>query len=142
MGTESYGTVIGPRPGVPSRPKVPRTANPIRTARPAITAAVIGALWAVADALGALGPLSNTSFALLTATAVIATFIAVRRNQPRAKLPWMLVAIGFTFFLAGGIAREALDTLGNLTASRSSQISPSRAKSGPIRREPHWNGRS
>ena len=119
MGTETYGTVIGPRPGAGSRPQVPRPANPIRTAGPAITAAVACALWVIPDALGVLGPLSNTSFAVLTITAFVATLIAVRRNEPRAKVPWVLIAVGFVFFLAGGIAREAMGTLGNLTSTRS-----------------------
>ena len=96
-----------------------RRANPIRTSGPSIAVAALCALWVTADALGLLGSLTNTSFVLLTFTAVSATVVSVRRNDPRAKLPWLLVAIGFTFFLAGGIAREATETLGNLTSSRS-----------------------
>ena len=119
MGTESYGTVIDPRPDTPPRPAVARPANPIRTAGPAIVAAVACALWVILDVLGLLGPLSNTSFAVLTITAFIATLTAVRRNQPRAQVPWVLIAVGFGFFLAGGIAREATGTLGNLTSTRS-----------------------
>ncbi len=100
-------------------PAVVPAADPIRTAGPSLVVAAICAVWVAADALRLLGPLTNSSFALLTAVALSATVIAVRRNQPRAKLSWLLIATGFCFFLAGGIAREALDTLGNLTAHRS-----------------------
>ena len=93
--------------------------NPIRTAGPAIAAAGACTLWVLADALGLLGPLSTSSFAVLTVTAVVATFVSVRRNRPRARLPWILIAVGFCFFLVGGISREAMHTLGDLSSSRS-----------------------
>ncbi|MEP6624161.1 MAG: hypothetical protein ABJC79_06945, partial [Acidimicrobiia bacterium] len=100
-------------------PVLAPVADPIRTSGPSIAVAAACAVWVAADALRLLGPLTNSSFVLLTVVALSSTVIAVRRNQPRAKLPWLLIATGFCFFLAGGIAREALDTLGNLTAHRS-----------------------
>ena len=96
-----------------------RAANPIRTAGPAIATAAGCALYLVADAAGLLGPLTGTSFVVLTVTAAVAIAVAVQRNRPRRRLPWILVAVGFVLFLVGAVARTEMNTLGDLTASRS-----------------------
>ena len=107
----------GPEPGneQPTHPG----ADPIRTAGPAFVVATLCTLWVAADALDLLGPLRNSSFAILAAVAITATVVAVHRNQPRARISWIVAAVGFSFFLVGGIARESMGTLGDLSSHRS-----------------------
>ena len=78
-----------------------------------------GLLWIVAHALGLLGPLASATFAILATAAAGATVVGIRRYQPRVRWPWYCFASGLTLFLIGGIAREGLGTLGDLTAHRS-----------------------
>ena len=107
----------GPEPGneQPAHP----AADPIRTAGPAFIVAMLCILWVAADALDLLGPLRNSSFAILAAVAITATVVAVHRNQPRARISWIVAAVGLSFFLVGGIARESMGTLGDLSSHRS-----------------------
>ena len=80
---------------------------------------VAGLLWIVAHALGLLGPLAGATFAILAIAAASATVVGVRRYQPPVRWPWYFFASGLTLFLIGGVAREGLGTLGDLTAHRS-----------------------
>jgi diguanylate cyclase (GGDEF) domain len=84
-----------------------------------ILVAVIGGLWITAHATGLLGGFATLTFPLLTTAAIVATMVGVRRYQPRVKWPWFSLAAGFTLFLAGGIARESLNSLGDLSTHRS-----------------------
>ena len=113
------GHASPPEPALTRVAECPAPPTAIRTAGPAVVVAALCVLWVTADSFELLGPFQKSSFAVLTAVGIIATIVAVRRNQPRARLPWMLVAGGFAFFLVGGIARDAMSTLGDLTSHRS-----------------------
>jgi diguanylate cyclase (GGDEF)-like protein len=51
--------------------------------------------------------------------AVAAAVLGVVRYQPEIRWPWALIAAALVVFLAGGGAREALGTLGDLSSHRS-----------------------
>lgn len=113
------GHAASPEPALTRVVERPAPPTAIRTAGPSVVVAALCVLWVAADSFELLGPLQKSSFAVLTAVGIIATIVAVSRNQPRARLPWMLVAGGFAFFLVGGIARDGMATLGDLTSHRS-----------------------
>ncbi|HXX91314.1 MAG TPA: EAL domain-containing protein [Acidimicrobiales bacterium] len=71
---------------------------------------------AVLDALGAFdGP----GMVLVGASALGAVLAAIRIRRPRPAWPWWLISAALALFIAGGIARIGLHTLGNLTSTRS-----------------------
>ena len=79
---------------------------------------LVGGAVAVAAACGLFAPseyaLSGIGIATLVA---LVTSVAVRR--PSHIWPWAAVALALALFMAGGLARAILHTMGNLTASRS-----------------------
>ena len=81
--------------------------------------AMIGAAWIAAHALGLLGPFSPMTFVLLSLTTITATIVGVRRYRPALSWPWWSIAGATFLWLVGGAAREALGTVGDLTAQRS-----------------------
>ena len=81
--------------------------------------ALVGAAWIGAHAAGLLGPLAPATFVLLSLTTITATVIGVRRYRPARSWPWWAIAVASVLWLIGGAAREALGTVGDLTAHRS-----------------------
>ena len=81
--------------------------------------AVVGGAWMFAHAAGLLGGASQYTFVLLTFSAIVATVIGSRAFEPSHRWPFVVIMIGFVLFVVGGAARESLQTLGDLSASRS-----------------------
>src|SRR4051794_8194312 len=81
--------------------------------------AVVGGAWMVAHATGLLGSASQYTFVLLTLSAIAATVVGSRAFVPSHRWPFVVIMVGFVLFVAGGAARESLQTLGDLSASRS-----------------------
>ncbi len=93
--------------------------EPLHTTRSMTVLFAIGFACIAANAFGLLGPLSPALFPALTLAAFMATIVGVRRYDPEVRWPWYTLAFGFALFFAGGIAREATDSLGVLTVHRS-----------------------
>ncbi len=74
------------------------------------------AIAAAALASGAYEPYVLFGIGIATLAAVI---VAVAVRRPSRIWPWACVAAAFALFLAGGIARSALGTVGDLTEARS-----------------------
>ncbi|HUC37907.1 MAG TPA: EAL domain-containing protein [Acidimicrobiales bacterium] len=74
---------------------------------------------AVAAASGVLGSYEPTALFTLGLMTVAAFAFSIRRYRPSAIWPWVSIASALGLFLAGGVARSDLHTLGNLTATRS-----------------------
>ena len=75
------------------------------------------ALVAVASALAS--PTAHDAMAFLAIAAPIVIILGVVRNRPQPTWPWLFIVAGLVFFVAGGVARVHLNTIGNLTSSRS-----------------------
>jgi diguanylate cyclase (GGDEF)-like protein len=90
-----------------------------RSARATYVIGALGTVWIAAHASGLLGPVASLTYIVLATTAVTCLVIGIRRNEPRAKAPWIWFTSGLALFLVGGIARESLHTLGDLTPHRS-----------------------
>jgi len=79
----------------------------------------VGILMLVVASSGILGPAEPfVQFVIGTAT-LAATVDTLRRRPPAVTWPWWCVAAALALFLADGIARSDLRTLGNISASRS-----------------------
>jgi len=59
------------------------------------------------------------AFLFVGATTTVALAVSVYRRHPSLYWPWICIGIAFVLFLVGGVARTSLQTMGNLTASRS-----------------------
>ena len=95
-------------------------ADPVpRNNRLSLVVASIGSVWIIAHAFGILGDFASLTFPLLTIAAITATMTGVARYKPRVRWPWYSLAAGFTLCLVGGIARETLNSLGDLSTHRS-----------------------
>jgi diguanylate cyclase (GGDEF)-like protein len=97
----------------------PTPSDQRRTARATYVIGAVGGVWILAHALGLLGGFAQDTYAVLAATAVTCLIVGIRRNQPSVKWPWIWFTSGLALFLIGGIARESLHTLGDLTSHRS-----------------------
>ncbi|HET6495218.1 MAG TPA: bifunctional diguanylate cyclase/phosphodiesterase, partial [Thermoleophilia bacterium] len=80
---------------------------------------VVGGAVAVAAAAGLLGRLEPLALGCIGLATLAALAISVRVRRPSSTWPWAAVAIALGLFLIGGAARDQLQTLGNVTASRS-----------------------
>jgi diguanylate cyclase len=81
--------------------------------------AIVGGAWIAAHVTGLLGGFAQYTFVLLTLSSMVATVVGVRMFRPSHRWPFVAILGGFFLFVAGGAAREAMNTIGNLTASRS-----------------------
>ncbi len=81
--------------------------------------AAVGGAWTLAHAAGLLGPLALYTFVLLTISAMGATVLGMRWFRPTNAWTFVVITFGFVLFVAGGAARQSLQTLGDLSASRS-----------------------
>jgi diguanylate cyclase len=77
-----------------------------------------GTLWACAHAAGLLGPAAGATFVLFGAGTVIATIVGVRAHGPAHRAPWALFSTALLLFLAGGVARAAVQQVGDLSEDR------------------------
>jgi diguanylate cyclase len=89
------------------------------SARVAYVVMGVGVACVVALATGLLGPVTDATFLILGAGALVATVVGIRRNRPAVRWPWMVIASALVVFLVGGGIREAFGTLGDLSADRS-----------------------
>jgi diguanylate cyclase len=77
-----------------------------------------GVLWACAHAAGLLGPAAEATFVVFGAGTVVATIVGVRVHGPSHRAPWALFSTALLLFLAGGVARAAVEQVGDLSADR------------------------
>jgi diguanylate cyclase (GGDEF)-like protein len=94
-------------------------ARSFRRLAPVGVVLVVGALLATAHATDTLGPFETMTFVVVGTGTLLATAVGVRRHRPVRAWSWRLVAAALVLFLAGGATREALGTLGDLSADRS-----------------------
>jgi diguanylate cyclase (GGDEF)-like protein len=78
---------------------------------------LIGGLVAIAGAGGILGP-SDIALAGIGVATLMALVISVAVRRPSRVWPWTAIALALALFMAAGVARSSLPTMGNLTASR------------------------
>jgi diguanylate cyclase len=79
----------------------------------------VGGSIAAAAAGGLLGPFQSIAFLAIAVPTIAVFVISVWLRRPAHTWPWVAIAIAFTLFLIGGVARYELATTGNITASRS-----------------------
>jgi diguanylate cyclase len=77
-----------------------------------------GTMWACAHAAGLLGPAADMTFVLFGVGTVLATIVGVRSHGPAHRAPWALFSAALLLFLAGGIARAAVQQVGDLSEDR------------------------
>jgi diguanylate cyclase (GGDEF)-like protein len=73
----------------------------------------------IAVILGFFEITGQDALALLAIAAPICTVVGVLRFRPKVAWPWLMLVLGFLLFIAGDLAREHYNTLGNLTVHRS-----------------------
>lgn len=76
-------------------------------------------LWVLLQAVGLFGVVHDATLILLFGGCVAAMVYGVRHYQPTPRWPWALAATAFTLFFFGGLARQTINTLGDLSADRS-----------------------
>lgn len=80
---------------------------------------VVAAVWAVLIALALVGATNGIAFGLAAAGTISAFLFGIYRYRPARRAPWWMALSAFTLFVVGGVARDDLHTLGNLTVHRS-----------------------
>ncbi|MGA2036672.1 MAG: diguanylate cyclase, partial [Acidimicrobiales bacterium] len=93
----------------------------VRRRRPSATFVFLfaGLTMTIAAASGVLGswePISPFAIGIMT---VVAFVFSIHHRKPSLRWPWVAITAALVLFLAGGVARTDLHTLGNLSASRS-----------------------
>ncbi len=86
---------------------------------PTVTFLLVGYSLMVSLSFGLFGDLGNAVFAGVAATSILALAVSVWLRRPPHARYWMLISAALLMFLMGGAARSELETLGNLSASRS-----------------------
>lgn len=79
----------------------------------------VAAGWLALHGLGLLGPLAEGTLVVIGLSTIIAAVVGVRSNRVERPAPWNLLIAGMVIWLVGGALRVEMDTLGNLTSSRS-----------------------
>ncbi len=94
---------------------------PIRQTRLSASAVflAVGVVWALLYAARLLGPLQGVTFAILGAATLVAVIVGIRKYRPQPLWPWIVIFCALVLFLIEGDVRLQLNTLGNLTHSRS-----------------------
>ena len=80
---------------------------------------LIGLPVAVGVATGLFGRYEPDALFCVGVITTIALIVSVWVRRPSNVWPWAAIATAFALFLAAGLARTALPTMGNLTSSRS-----------------------
>jgi diguanylate cyclase (GGDEF)-like protein len=80
---------------------------------------VVAAIAIVAVLAGTVNATSSLVLSLTAIAAPVATVVAIRRYRPRPAWPWWSMVVGFVLFICDGFMRVRLNTLGNLTHTRS-----------------------
>jgi diguanylate cyclase len=95
----------------------------MRLQRPALTAPwiflICGSVVALASAAGLFGPFAPLAILAIALSSVAAIGISAWRRRPSHIWPWVVIAAALTFFLVGGVLRASLNTMGDLSSSRS-----------------------
>ena len=115
-GAEPRGLVV-PEQTTTETSEQKRRGQHMATAAYVVLAA--GTIWVALLAADLLGSVGDLTFAILGLGAVIAAFVGIRKNEPTVKWPWIFIGAALAVFVVGGAVREAMGTLGNLTATRS-----------------------
>jgi diguanylate cyclase (GGDEF)-like protein len=68
---------------------------------------------------GALGAFEPDAVMVVGALSLGAVVYSIRRRRPSITWPWWAISSALFLFLAAGVARASLHTLGNITATRS-----------------------
>jgi diguanylate cyclase (GGDEF)-like protein len=89
------------------------------SARGARVVGIAGGAWIALHALGLLGPLADATFIVLAIVAVASQVVGIRWWKPAPRWPWVAMTTAMVLFLGGGIARTQLQTVGDLSESRS-----------------------
>jgi diguanylate cyclase (GGDEF)-like protein len=101
---------------------------PTATTNPGVTAPngraagaflVGGLAWVAADLAGVLGPASEYTFLAIAVATLIASQIGITRYRPVPQWPWRLLTLAVVVFLVGGGVKQAVQSFGDLSPSRS-----------------------
>ena len=76
-------------------------------------------VWIALFMAGFLGPLEQLAPLLLAMAAIVAIVRGIRRQRPLHAWTWWFIAGALTTFVVGDVDRSLLNTLGNLTVTRS-----------------------
>ena len=84
-----------------------------------ITFLGVGGAFALAAGAGMFGPFEPFVLLCVAVATLLALAISLWVRKPARVWPWACVAAALALFMASGIARSYLETMGDLTASRS-----------------------
>ena len=85
----------------------------------AIIVLFVGFAFLVGIASGALGRFQNSGALVVGALGLVSVVYSIRKNRPSLAWPWWAISCALFLFLAAGVVRSELHTLGNLTRTRS-----------------------
>ncbi len=80
---------------------------------------VTGGSVALAAAAGLFGPYESAAIFGIASATLTALVVSTWVRKPSRVWPWACIAASFALFLAGGVVRAYLQTVGDLTTSRS-----------------------
>jgi diguanylate cyclase (GGDEF)-like protein len=80
---------------------------------------VVASVWAALIALDLFGATEGIAFGLAAFGTIGAFAFGIHRYRPAHRELWWMALGAFTLFVVGGVARDDLHTLGNLTVHRS-----------------------
>lgn len=88
---------------------------------PSATLWLLGSLtvFLALQAVGLLNAVHDATLVLLFAGSVAAIAYGIRRYRPAVRWPWLMAMLALTLFFLGGVARQSMGTLGDLSANRS-----------------------
>ena len=115
---ESANIRLGDEARTTVQPDEATNSAAIRCKMAALVYLAAGTLWACAHAAGLLGPAAGATFVVFGVGTVVATIVGVRVHKPTYRAPWALFAMALLLFLAGGVARAAVEQVGDLSADR------------------------
>lgn len=84
-----------------------------------VTYLLAGGVLAAAATTGLLGPWEPLAFFAIAIATLVALIVSVWTRRPAHVWPWVAIAVAFALFLVGGVARQELDVMGDLTSGRS-----------------------
>ena len=103
--------------GTPARPGPAGTPRPFDRAWAWVLG--IGSVLLVLGVTGGLGGLEPSSMFAIGIVTLVSLVVSIRVHRPALTWPWWAISGSVLLFIVGGAARVELDTLGNLSASRS-----------------------
>lgn len=76
-------------------------------------------VWVTLQAFGLFDAVHDATLVLLFAGSVAAIAYGIHRYQPAVRWPWFMAMLALTLFFLGGVARQSMGTLGDLSSGRS-----------------------